>query len=468
MHSPSLIAMALTGSLFLTPGCGDGAPAGGEDTSSGAGGDSSVGASGTNGSTGGGAGQTMAVGGAGAGGASVQEGAGGKTGGAGAGGSAGGSAGGAGSGGSTGACSGAKRNGSAKGTPGVWEEVSPAEADIASTGNGAETVLVDAARPSDVYVCINTRGVWKSTDYGTTWKKANTGTNGDKINGGGFPYGAIDLDPCRDPATSPAIYVTQLFGAGGLWKSIDGAVSWTSVWNKNIFGADGVTDISADVGSDVHSVHVVTPSQKDHLIVALHGYGGSGGNNGVFESTDGGGKWIVHKSSTFSFQPHNDVLFPIDASIWMVTPGTVSSRLNMFRTADGAGTWTDLGEAPARAIGRSLTHAGSTFYAGTDYNSNVVKSTDQGATWTKLANSGGQISWVVTTATKVYASGGYTSDATIRHANLSNDSAWMVDRLGTGQGKNGNGHDAKVTFDGTHYIIIAAQHNAGIWRYVEP
>jgi hypothetical protein len=350
----------------------------------------------------------------------------------------------------------------------VWEDVTPAEADVASTANGAEVVLVDAARPSDVYVGINTRGVWKSTDYGMTWKKANTGTNGDKINTGGFPYAAIELDPCRDPATAPAIYVTQLFGAGGIWKSTDGAVGWTSVWNKNIFAPDGVTDISADVGGDVHSVHVVTASESNHLIVALHGYGGTGGNNGVFESTNGGGKWIVHKSTTFSFQPHNDVLFPVDATTWMVTPGTVSSRLNMFRTTDGAAMWKDLGEAPARAIGRSLAHAGSTLYAGTDYNSNVVKSTDQGATWIKLANSGGQISWVVTTATKVYASGGYTSDATIRHASLSNDTVWTVDRQGTGQGKNGNGHDAKSTFDGTHYVIIAAQHNAGIWRYVEP
>jgi hypothetical protein len=31
-----------------------------------------------------------------------------------------------------------------------------------------------------------------------------------------------------------------------------------------------------------------------------------------------------------------------------------------------------------------------------------------------------------------------------------------------------SGHDAQVTFDGEHYMIIAAQHSAGIWRYIEP
>jgi hypothetical protein len=368
-----------------------------------------------------------------------------------------------------GACNMAAGNGGgAKGTVGVWEDVTPPDANVASTGNGAEMILVDPARPSDVYVGINTRGIWKSTDYGLTWTKANTGTNGDKVGGGGFPYGAIELDPCRNPATPPAIYVTQLFGSGGIWKSTDGAVSWTNVWDKNIYAPDGVTNISSDVGGDIHSVHIVAPSQKDHLIVSLHGYSGSGGNNGVFETIDGGGKWIVHKSATFSFQPHNDVLFPIDAVTWMVTPGTVSSRLDMFRTTDGARNWTGLGEAPARAIGRSFTKAGSTIYAGTDYNSNVVKSTDQGASWTKLPNSGGQISWVVTTATKVYASGGYSIEPTIRHALLTNDATWVTDLPSSGKSANANGHDAKVTFDGTHYIIIAAQHVAGVKRYIEP
>jgi len=108
-------------------------------------------------------------------------------------------------------------DGGATGTVGVWEDVTPADANVATTSNGAEMVLVDPARPSDVYVGINSRGVWKSTDYGQTWHKANTGTNGDKVSTGGFPYGAIDLDPCRNPATPPAIYVTQLFGSGGFW-----------------------------------------------------------------------------------------------------------------------------------------------------------------------------------------------------------------------------------------------------------
>jgi hypothetical protein len=477
MPGAALVLSVLFG--IFSAACGDGGAAPPDDvgapTETGSGGESASAAS-TGGSMSGQGGALAGAAGtggsaqgrggsAGQGGAMASAGGGGASGVAGSGGSAGG---GGGKGGATSCPTLPAYGAGTKGTPGVWEDVTPKEADIASTANGAEQVLIDPARPSDVYVGVNGHGVWKSTDYGTSWKKANTGTNGDKIDTGGFPYAAIELDPCRDQATAPGIYVTQLFGAGGIWKSTDGGSSWIDVWDKNIFGADGVTNISTDVGGDVHSIHMVVPSDKNHLIVSLHGYSGTGGNNGVFESTDGGGKWIVHKSSTFSFQPHNDVLFPIDRATWMVTPGTVSSRLNMFRTTDSAATWKDLGEAPARAIGRSFAHAGSVVYAGTDYNSNAFKSTDGGVTWSKLENSGGQISWVVTTATKVYASGGYTDDATIRHAELTDDKVWTVDRPGTGMPANANGHDAKSTFDGARYVIIAAQHKGGIWRYVEP
>ena len=50
---------------------------------------------------------------------------------------------------------------------------------------------------------------------------------------------------------------------------------------------------------------------------------------------------------------------------------------------------------------------------------------------------------------------------------LDDDTAWFED-TGYATTKVGNGVDAKVTFDGSRYIIIAAQHQAGLWRYVEP
>jgi hypothetical protein len=350
--------------------------------------------------------------------------------------------------------------------PGTWMDVTPPNADFATT-NGAGTALVDPVRPGDIYVGTDKRGMFKSTDYGMTWKKVNTGANGDKLDGTTLWSTAIDRNPCRDPSTSPTVYVGGLFG-GGLWKSVDGGVDWTSVWDKNIYAEDGVTNISSDVGNDVGNVVVVDPAGRDHLIVVMHSYFGTLGNVGFYETTDGGGKWILHKSSQFSFQPHNDLFCAIDEKIWLVTPGTISSRLNYYRTTNGGLTWTDLGNAPVRSLCYAPVFAGNAIYTGTDYNDGVWKSLDKGQTWQQVGGMGGHVSWVLTTATQVYGSDGYGSmmPSIIRHSQLANDGAWLTEK--TPSGMTDNGHKAAVTSDGAHYILVAPSHKVGIWRYVEP
>jgi len=388
-----------------------------------------------------------------------------------------GNGGGAGMGGGFAGCAGAGSMvvvdaGSSSQAPGAWKNVTPAGVDLGASWGGqfkvsAITVLVDPVRRNEVYLNVTARGTWKSTDYGATWRKASTGVNSDKVATGSQWYAAIDPNPCRDPNTSPAIYVTQGYGVLGLWKSINGGVDWTNVWDKNIYAADGVTNISSDVGSDLHSVHIVDPAHSDHLVVTPHGYFGNQGNIGYYESTDGGKKWILHKTSQFVFSPHSFIYYPFDAKTWDVSPGTISSTLNGYRTTDGGATWTDLGVQPARNLGRVASGSGSTTYSGTDYTDGVWKSADQGKSWTKLQNSGGHVSWVATTATKIYASDGLYENAqtVIRHADLSNPTTWTSDMP---SGMNDNGIGAAVTFDGTHYVIITGQATSGAWRYVEP
>src|ERR1700734_509293 len=56
--------------------------------------------------------------------------------------------------------------------PGTWVNVTPAA--IALTGQdnyGMQDVLVDPPHPNTAYAFTCRFGVWKSTDYGLTWKK---------------------------------------------------------------------------------------------------------------------------------------------------------------------------------------------------------------------------------------------------------------------------------------------------------
>jgi acyl-coenzyme A thioesterase PaaI-like protein len=350
-------------------------------------------------------------------------------------------------------------------TPGTWMNVTPAGIDPSTMFVGVESVLADPVRKGDIYVNIEQTGTFKSSDYGTTWKKMNTGTNGAQLDTGAAWYAAIDLNPCRDPSTAPALYVVQGYGAGGIWKSVDSGVNWTNVWNNNIYAPDGVTNIFSDVGSDIHVVQIADPMDPNHLVATLHSYWGTGNNNGIFETTDGGGKWIVHKSQTFDFQPHNDIFYAIDAKTWIVTPGDITKQ--MQRTTDGGVTWNPIGLPPERSIGRNPAVSGSTIYSGTDYSGSVYKSTDRGASWQSL-KSGGKTSWVTVTATNLYVGSGYgyaAGAAQVLQAPLSNDTSWVTE---TPAGMMQDGSYAVTTFDGSHYIIIAAQQRSGVWRYVEP
>jgi hypothetical protein len=344
--------------------------------------------------------------------------------------------------------------------PGTWQNVTAPTMNISDDFHGPITVGVDVVHPSDVYVHVMGDGTWKSIDCGLTWKKVSTGTNGDKQDTGRQWIATIDTNPDRDPATSPTLYVTQGYGANSVWKSTNGGVDWTNVWDDNIFAEDGVTNISKDVGNDISGVYLVDSSGPDHLILYLHSYYGSLGNNGIFESKDGGGKWVVHKAQTFDFQPHSDVLFPFDATTWLVTHGSA-----VYRTTDSAATWNVNQGMVSGALGRSNYIVGSTIYAGTDYGGGVYKSADKGQTFVDLKAPGNKISWVVATATKLYASND-RSEPHVYHAELASDEVWVDD--GAPGMVHGGANTPGVLFDGEHYVLVVPAERGGVWRYVEP
>jgi hypothetical protein len=238
------------------------------------------------------------------------------------------------------------------------------------------------------------------------------------------------------------------------------------VWTTNIYGADGTTNISSDVGADVSGVAIASHDGPDHLIAFLHGYWGSGNNNGVFESTDGGGKWKVHVSPYFAFQAHGDVVFPFNDSTWIVGHGAGWPSVKMYRTTDFGATWNASdGTFGPGSIGRAWWIEGDTIYLGSDFGGGLYKSPDRGVSWKNIT--GSRVSWVVGTATHLYASDAIGNGPPhILRASKTDDTAWTD--TGNPSGMQSAGSRGAVTYDGKNYVIIAAQEMGGLWRYVEP
>jgi len=85
-----------------------------------------------------------------------------------------------------------------------------------------------------------------------------------------------------------------------------------------------------------------------------------------------------------------------------------------------------------------------------------------------LSDSSRTVVWA--SATKIYAAYGWpigvgTVNPALETAALPGTGTWTEPTPGAmTQGPN----EVAVVFDGTHYVFLSANFNAGIWRYVEP
>ena len=237
----------------------------------------------------------------------------------------------------------------------------------------------------------------------------------------------------------PGDPTTYYFGStgGGVWKSTDGAVTWTSVFDKegvgsigsvavaesepntvyvgtgeacirgNISHGDGVYK-SLDGGKTWKNVGlrdsraigrvIVNPRNPDIVFVAALGHPfGPNSERGVFRTTDGGKTWerVLYKDENtgaidVAFDPHNSNI--IFASLWEArrTPWSLSSGgpgSGIYRSNDGGTTWKHLQEhglpkGPYGRIGLSVAANSERVYALIEaQDGGLYRSDDSGDTW---------------------------------------------------------------------------------------
>ncbi len=351
-------------------------------------------------------------------------------------------------------------------TLGTWINVTPSNVDLTDSlcGNyGTETVQVDPAHPSNLYVEFNCQGIWKSTDYGATWSgPINTGTNGATVSSCGS---GITVSPIST-GTVPTIYEGCIRGnAIGFWKSVDGGVNWTHY------------SVGASTNRQDYFPPVVDPYDANHLLLPGHEF------NSLVESVDGGQTWTnVSLESGMLQNGGTGFIYFINTGTAATTRGTwlwigqqAGGAIGTWRTENSGESWVqvDRNEHSGSVQIYQPDDNGVVYMPGTDsaLGAGVLKSDDYGQTWTHVGKTNAE-SVVVGTAKNLYSMHGYP----IGLSGSTQTSFEIAAQPGTGSWVGSNTPAAlnegisqiAVVNDGTHNILLGAMFNSGVWRYIEP
>src|SRR5215475_12397109 len=205
------------------------------------------------------------------------------------------------------------------------------------------------SQPNIFYIGVNNGGVWKTDDYGRTWKPLFD----DQPTGS---VGAIALAPSNPNivyvGSGEGLQRPDLSVGDGIYKSFDGGKTWTHL------GLRDAQQISAIL---------VDPQNANRLFVAALGHPyGPNAERGVFRSLDGGRTFskVLYKDQhtgavDLAFAPNNPQV--VYAVLWQARQGPWENgafsgpESGLFKSTDGGTTWSQLsGGLPtfAQGLGR--------------------------------------------------------------------------------------------------------------------
>lgn len=243
------------------------------------------------------------------------------------------------------------------------------------------------AQPGVFYIGVNNGGVWKTTDYGRTWKpvfdKESTGSVGDVTVSASNPN--MVLVACGEGLQRPDLSI-----GNGIYKSMDGGKTWKHQGLSN--------------GQQIGNV-IIDPTNDNRIFVAVLGHPyGPNTERGVYRSLDGGNNWerVLYidentGATQVSFDPNDpNILY---ADLWAGRQGPWENgawngpESGLFKSTDGGKTWKKLTKGlptTAQGLGRigfCIAPSNSKrLYATVDAGEygGIYRSDDAGESWTNI------------------------------------------------------------------------------------
>ena len=245
-----------------------------------------------------------------------------------------------------------------------------------------DALALDPRSPSVLYAGTGL-GIFKTTDGAKTWKLASTG-----IDFGGDPLGHRLLEGfiwaiAIDPVHTSTVYAASL---AGVWKTNDGGATWKRVLRNG----------AVNLGIDPNQPQTVYAS-------GMKSWRSKKSRNSIYKTVDGGGNWRATGTRGL-----HDNFFGHPIVVDGRAPGTVyaGGSSGLFASANQGRAWTKLLSGQVAAMALDPARANVLYVGG--WATRVMKSKDGGQTWSMLRLNMPNVSTIAIAPTRpqtVYAGG---------------------------------------------------------------
>ncbi len=324
---------------------------------------------------------------------------------------------------------------------------------------------------SEWYIGFASAGIWKTTNNGQTFTPVFD-------NYGSYSIGCLAIDPSNPnviwAGTGENNHQRALGYGDGVYKSVDGGKSWQNMGLEN----------SMQIG-----MIAINPQNTDIVFVAAEGSAwGSGGDRGLYKTTDGGENWTKVLEISENTGVNNVLIDPNNPQIMYATSEQRRRRQftkigggpesAVYKSDDGGETWrkimTGLPSCDIGGMGIAISPVNTDYVylivEAQDDNGGFFRSTDRGESWNKMSsyNTSGQYFneiycdpvdinkvYCMETESKYTVDGGKTWKNIGNNARHVDDHAFWIDPTNPKHFLIGTDGGAYITYDaGANYFHV--------------